>query len=363
MASQIPSSIPEPSEPRTSNGAQDLVSVCTDTPMDGEGSSEQNGAAQTSPKVEPQPQAVPRRSGNRARVHPFPLTLPFSTKRRKSEAVQHAVHVSASAVQVQDLGPSPSDRHSSVFDMLERRRGPQAPWKQKVRRFLEGPSFTVISIIFTLLVSSMKIYAQYCRRCQGGILAYPGRFSQLYSGLCCRFCTPTSSGPRWPLPKRTPTSWHLRSSPFVLSLPRLPSHQYVGLTTSLSETQGTHDCRTAVVLVACIIFCAAFGRYQSSTRVMALGMLAVHMLIFWPMFRPSLQVLFLDGHLSIFFPPVRYPWLHGRHHARQRRQLQPPRHPRPGSQSRPGWRSVSPHHAGHRVGAAAEVQGPANEDG
>lgn len=66
------------------------------------------------------------------------------------------VHVNASAAGGINNAPAPPpiSRSSSVFDMLDyRRKRKRAPWKVKVGAFLDGITFTIISIIFTVLVS------------------------------------------------------------------------------------------------------------------------------------------------------------------------------------------------------------------
>jgi hypothetical protein len=73
----------------------------------------------------------------------------------KSSAVA-PVHINVSAAgggKKSSAPPLGERRSSSVFDMLEhQRQRPRAPWKVKVGAFLDGIPFTIISIIFTMLV-------------------------------------------------------------------------------------------------------------------------------------------------------------------------------------------------------------------
>ena len=86
-----------------------------------------------------------RALANKAKVHP---TTTEKTGKGRGLEKTSAVHVTASG----DLLSS-ERRSSSVFDMLEhQRQRHRAPWKLKVGAFLDGIPFTIISIIFTIMV-------------------------------------------------------------------------------------------------------------------------------------------------------------------------------------------------------------------
>jgi hypothetical protein len=105
--------------------------------------------------------------GNKAKV--FPANTPaiedagfvkeqkrgfFGGKLSSSAAPVH-INASAGADGNSTAAPHIGERRSSsVFDMLEhQRKRPRAPWKIKAGAFLDGIPFTIISIIFTMMVS------------------------------------------------------------------------------------------------------------------------------------------------------------------------------------------------------------------
>jgi hypothetical protein len=93
----------------------------------------------------------PRSKHAKARVHPSPGDKPGS-------AGGTAVHVNAASNRPRLSGRPPQlDRSSSVFDLLENQRRRHVPaWKKRLGAWLDGIPFTIISIIFTMMVSYKK---------------------------------------------------------------------------------------------------------------------------------------------------------------------------------------------------------------
>ena len=136
--------------PAEGDAAYNLEVVCRTQSVDRE------------PTNDPQNEPIPVPSldkaqgwGRKAKVHPSPSEiLPEKTNgngvKPAGNGSPATVHVSARAGEVPRLYQS-----SSVFDMLDHHRTkPRAGWKVKVGRFLDGIPFTIVSIIFTMLVSN-----------------------------------------------------------------------------------------------------------------------------------------------------------------------------------------------------------------
>lgn len=62
------------------------------------------------------------------------------------------IHVSAhnEGLNIEEV-PHEDNQHS-IFDFLERNQASKAKWKRKVEVVIDGPWFTLASIIFTLMV-------------------------------------------------------------------------------------------------------------------------------------------------------------------------------------------------------------------
>lgn len=143
MPSPVPSAAVAPAD---ETDAYNLEVVCRTQSADKESA----GASQNDPIPVPSLDKAQGR-GKKAQVHPTPSELPPKKDEiaKAANGSPAAVHVSARAGEAPRLYQS-----SSVFDMLDQHRHkPRASWKVKVGKFLDGIPFTIISIIFTMLVS------------------------------------------------------------------------------------------------------------------------------------------------------------------------------------------------------------------
>jgi hypothetical protein len=103
-------------------------------------------AAPTAPNKSP----LSGQSTNKARVHPFQPEAGEDTKKTGIIAPLK-VHIAASGSQLEGAVPNQS---ASVFDQLERRKhNSRAPWRVRVGDFMDGIPFTIVTILFTMLVS------------------------------------------------------------------------------------------------------------------------------------------------------------------------------------------------------------------
>jgi hypothetical protein len=137
----------------------DLEVVCRTQSAD----TEPTGGAPSNDPI-PAPSLEKARRGNKggSKAKVYPADTPgieeiaaAHAKKRSffgKSSVAAPVHINASAggTAAAALGER---RSSSVFDMLEHQRQRRAPWKVKVGVFLDGIPFTIISIIFTMMVS------------------------------------------------------------------------------------------------------------------------------------------------------------------------------------------------------------------
>jgi len=128
--------------------------VCIQNVVGGKTTEQLAATTKDTPGITEKAHSVPLGRLSKAKVHPLPALANFNSPKTAGAdgASDLAIHVSASAgtPSMPDDGVRP---HSSVFDLLERSRArKKTPWQQKIGVFLDGPIFTVISIIFTLLV-------------------------------------------------------------------------------------------------------------------------------------------------------------------------------------------------------------------
>lgn len=195
MTDSIPSStqaIQSTSKP--SSHGYDIEVVCRDRSCESEGTEQIHDATPRPTMSLPLPRSPssPKRSfssrssGRRAKIHPFPIAEDtFTTSHlKRMDGDNRYGHCSAGTVHIKargggELAPkSPFDQDlstsgnndvsitsldgtaamkiatttSSVFDQLDRKRKPKSLWKQRVADFMDGVTFAIISILFTILV-------------------------------------------------------------------------------------------------------------------------------------------------------------------------------------------------------------------